>query len=128
MTPEYPEVYGDNFLHMNRCPELVSILVKGGVDINKCNYYGFTPLVHFIVWTHRGIIRELVKFRPKTDSRVREAIKRVCPDAYRTWIRGTWSILKPCVKLLSLHARAVVTANHPSRIDFDLENLVECNT
>lgn len=31
-----------------------------------------------------------------------------------------WGALRASVKFLSLHSRAVVTANHPSRIDFSV--------
>ena len=34
-----------------------------------------------------------------------------------------WSILRASVKFLSLHSRAVVTANHPSRLDFSVTSL-----
>jgi len=33
-----------------------------------------------------------------------------------------WSVLRASVKFLSLHSRAVVTANHPSRIDFSVRD------
>jgi len=32
-----------------------------------------------------------------------------------------WSVLRASMKFLSLHSRAVVTANHPSRIDFSIK-------
>ncbi len=32
-----------------------------------------------------------------------------------------WTLLRASMKLLSLHSRAVVTANHPSRIDFTIK-------
>ena len=37
--------------------------------------------------------------------------------------RYHWSKIRACMKVLSLHSRAVVTANHPSRIDFNIEKL-----
>jgi hypothetical protein len=36
--------------------------------------------------------------------------------------RIRWTILRASVKFLSLHSRAVVTANHPSRIDFTIRD------
>ncbi len=37
--------------------------------------------------------------------------------------RHHWSKIRACMKFLSLHSRAVVTANHPSRMDFNIEKL-----
>ena len=34
--------------------------------------------------------------------------------------RIRWSVLRASMKFLSLHSRAVVTANHPSRMDFSV--------
>ncbi len=42
-------------------------------------------------------------------------------ELYKKYMRSKWSLLRASVKLLSLHSRAVVTANHPSRIDFSIE-------
>ena len=39
-----------------------------------------------------------------------------------TIARRRWGLIKASVKLLSLHSRAVVTANHPSRLDFTIKD------
>ena len=39
----------------------------------------------------------------------------------KQYIHGKWMILKCASRLLSLHSQAVITANHPSRIDFTIK-------
>jgi hypothetical protein len=41
-------------------------------------------------------------------------------ELYKKYMRSKWSLLRASMKFLSLHSRAVVTANHPSRIDFSI--------
>ncbi len=38
----------------------------------------------------------------------------------RAYVRTKWAVVRSCVKLLSLHHRAVISANHPDRIDFSV--------
>jgi len=113
----------ENLFHINKCGELVPILVNRGVDINK----EFTPVSSEPAWAKTPIqvaieyeefgdvLEPLMRYRPQMNGYTKRRLKRKCPELYRRWIRGKWSIVKSCVKLLSLHARAVVTANHPLR-------------
>jgi ankyrin repeat protein len=39
-----------------------------------------------------------------------------------TIARRRWGLIKASMKFLSLHSRAAVTANHPSRIDFSIRD------
>jgi len=39
----------------------------------------------------------------------------------KQYIHGKWMIVKCASRLLSLHSQAVITANHPSRIDFTIK-------
>ena len=45
-------------------------------------------------------------------------VRRLTPQGIA---RQRWGILRASMKFLSLHSRAVVTANHPSRIDFSIK-------
>jgi hypothetical protein len=46
-------------------------------------------------------------------------VRRLTPQGIA---RQRWSILRASMKFLSLHSRAVITANHPSRIDFTIRD------
>jgi len=103
----------------NRNPEtVVSLLINKGVDINQMDNMGNTPL-HEILWKTLGqnTLTELfIRYRAKPSGPdEKRVLKEYRMKAYQLWIRGRWGLLKPCVKLLSLHARAVITANHPLR-------------
>ncbi len=54
--------------------------------------------------------KDFEKYLEKIDSFLRLVPKR------------RWKIIKASVKLLSLHQRAVITANHPSRMDFSIKD------
>ena len=43
-------------------------------------------------------------------------LERRFPSLYRIWVRRKWMLIKCSVKFLSLHQRAVVTANSPDRL------------
>ena len=51
-----------------------------------------------------------MKYRPKVDDTSREFMKKHLPDVLSKWV-----LMRCSVKLLGLHKRAVVTANHPLR-------------
>jgi ankyrin repeat protein len=116
--------------------ELVQFLLKTGADPNKKDLSGWTPIQRVITRTEEYIapemIYELVQYgadlsyrEPNKGRRAidmaRGILRRVLA---RHMTRFHWAKIRACVKLLSLHARAVVTANHPSRIDFSIEE--EC--
>jgi hypothetical protein len=46
-------------------------------------------------------------------------VRRLTPQGIA---RQRWSILRASMKFLSLHSRAVITANHPSRMDFTIKD------
>jgi len=56
---------------------------------------------------------------PKYVRELFHKVRRLTPQGIA---RQRWSIVKASVKLLSLHSRAVITANHPSRIDFSIDD------
>jgi len=110
----------ENLFHINKCGEFIPLLVNRGVDINKKfkERYSWakTPIQVAIEYEEFGdVLEPLMRYRPQMNGYTKRRLKRKCPELYRRWIRGTWGIVKSCVKLLSLHARAVVTANHPLR-------------
>jgi hypothetical protein len=110
-----------------RYSKFIPLLVKKGADVNIISsYFGTTPLEHAVylltISTHVVpelrddlfcFIRTIMKYRPKVDDYSREFIKYNLPDVFSKWIRGKWVLIRCSVKLLGLHQRAVVTANHP---------------
>ncbi len=100
-------------LHEVRIPNVIPLLVKEGLSVDAKDNYGFTPFMCLIF--DKELIIELLRYKPKLDACERRKLKEKYPDLHSRWIRGKWSILKPCVKLLALHKRAVITANHPLR-------------
>ncbi len=92
------------------------------VDINEKDDLGRTAIKNAIRWYKSDrVILELLRFKPRLDEEDQWYIKRNLGESVlRTWekarARGRWSIIKSCVKLLSLHMRAVITANHPMRL------------
>lgn len=111
------DVNVDGVLHRNVCPRMVPLLIRAGVDINGLNAEGYSVIQQALMRDYFGhVVEALIKFRPKLDEKCKSKLKKKFPRSYLAWIIGKWNILKPCVKLLSLHARAVVTANHPQRM------------
>jgi len=108
---------GDTLFHTvamslnNTCEEIVRILVNKGLDINLKDDYSMTPLTVARLCNFATFIKYGAK--PTQDDKIR--LKRYLPDVYKMWIRKRWVPIKCCVKLLGLHSRAVVTANHPLR-------------
>ena len=112
-----------------RHPQLIPLLVKKGADINIIsNSMNKTPIGHAVslaITIAYAVpklredllcyIRTIMKYRPKVDDTSREFMKRHLPDVLSKWIRGKWVFIRCSVKLLGLHQRAVVTANHPLR-------------
>jgi len=92
----------------NTCEEIVRILVNEGLDINLTDNYGITPIMDAKV-SHANAcnVATFIKYgaKPTRDMKL----------AYQLWIRKKWVPIRCCMKLLSLHKRAVITANHPLR-------------
>ncbi len=99
-------------IRVNRCPEFVPLLIQKGADINDQGL----PIAHALYSYDEDLVEAVLKYRPKMNCKLILQLKTVFPRLYLKWIRCKWSLLKPCVKLLSLHARAVITANHPLRM------------
>ena len=55
----------------------------------------------------------LLKYNPplKYDPRLKQV-----PKVLKYWCQRKWAIIRSATKLLSLHQRAVVSANHPNRL------------
>jgi hypothetical protein len=56
---------------------------------------------------------------PKFAKKLFHKLRRLTPEVIA---RQRWGILRASMKFLSLHSRAVITANHPSRIDFTIKD------
>jgi len=63
-----------------------------------------------------GFVERIMKFRPEIDDEWRTVLKTKYPRIYRKYFWNKWLRVKCSVKLLALHQRAVVTANHPLRM------------
>lgn len=100
----------------NTCEEIVCILLKKGLDINLEDKFGITPLMDARVsYANACNVATFIKYGAKPTKNEIEHMKRYLPDTYKMWIRKKWVPIRCCVKLLGLHQRAVVTANHPLR-------------
>ena len=63
------------------------------------------------------IVKKLSKVKNKPDY-----VAQLVPQLKSNQLsRRRWGIIRASSKLLDLHSRAVVTANHPSRIDFSIK-------
>ncbi len=107
--------YGTTLLHGVDDEELIKMLIQKGIDVNRENKFGITPIGSAINRSNRQTIEILMKHRAKIKPDETSIIRACCPAAYHKWVRGRWILIRCCVKLLSLHKRAVITANHPLR-------------
>jgi len=114
--------------------ELVKFLLKTGADPNKKDLSGWTPIQRVITRTDEDVAPEMIyelityganlSYREPGKGRraidmARGILRRVLA---RHMSRFHWAKIRACVKLLGLQARAVVTANHPSRMDFSIKD------
>jgi len=113
------ELFGNNLLHQVRDKHLVPILIRKGVDINQRNIIGLSPVYRALMMERFTVARALLKYRPKLDSSDKMYLERHFPNMYREWQQAVssyrWKTVRCLVHLLSLHKRAVITANHPLR-------------
>lgn len=97
--------------------EKLDILMKYGADINALDAQGRTPFDRMLgIEFNRNWYRaakEMLKHRPRF--KYHSQLKKRCPQAFRMWVRRKWMVVRCVVKFLSLHQRAVVTANNPLR-------------
>jgi ankyrin repeat protein len=85
-------------------------LLEHGADLTVMNEKGETVLDLMIQKKWSRSVTELLRFRFRFSEHVKNH-----PEARRVWFRRKLTTLKCIVKFLSLHQRAVVTANHPLR-------------
>jgi len=101
----------------DKCYEVIPLLIQKGADVNAENQYGMTPLYHALNWKKFKVATELLKHKPKMSKDCLNLFKSRLPDVYRKFlITHKWSLIKCAVKLLALHQRAIITANHPLRM------------
>jgi len=101
--------------------ELVNLLIHHGADINKKRING-ESCIDILVCTQ-------FLYAESDDGGYKKIynllMKRGCPTAchpkipilLKYWCRRKWAILKAVTKVLSLHHRAVITANEPTRLE-----------
>ena len=115
------------------------MLEREGSDPNEKDSTGWTPIQRSITRTEESVGVEMLQLlvrhgahlsprEPSTGLTALELAKKFKKDArYNVLLRilskRRWVLLRACVKFLSLHSRAVVTANHPSRLDFSVTSL-----
>jgi hypothetical protein len=115
------------------------MLEHGGSDPNEKDQSGWTPIQRSITRTEESVGVEMLQLlikhganlscrEPTTGLTTLELAKKFKKDArfnvlLRIVSKRRWVLLRACVKFLGLHSRAVVTANHPSRLDFSVTSL-----
>jgi hypothetical protein len=107
------------------------MLEHGGSDPNEKDQSGWTPIQRSITRTEESVgvemLQLLIKHGANLAPTTLELAKKFKKDArfnvlLRIMSKRRWVLLRACVKFLSLHTRAVVTANHPSRLDFSIKD------
>jgi hypothetical protein len=91
-------------------------LLEHGADLTAMNNKGETVLDLMIMfmqkWSKSDVsVTELLRFPFRFSEHVKNH-----PEARRVWFRRKLTTLKCIVKFLSVHQRAVISANHPSRL------------
>jgi hypothetical protein len=82
-------------------------LIRYGADLNAKDHSGRTPADMAFLIPQEFLKEHRPAFRFQKDMR---------PHMRHMWMRRKWMLVKCSVKFLSLHQRAVVTANHPDRL------------
>ena len=109
--------------------KLLECLLDLGFSTERVDYNGSTPLMISIMSGRDDCTKLLIERGANVYAvnnngfSVRQIESRysssnIIKDAIA---RRRWSLLRASMKLLSLHSRAVVTANHPSRMDFSIK-------
>jgi hypothetical protein len=93
--------------------ETFELLMKYGADINIKTEHGSScmDLLRYAPFLKYSEV--LLKYNPplKYDPRL-----KLVPSVLKYWCKRKWAIILSATKLLSLHQRAVVSANHPNRL------------
>ena len=93
--------------------ESFELLMKYGADINVKSTSGDSLMDLLPNDTFLKYSEVLLKYNPplKYDPRLKQV-----PKVLKYWCQRKWAIIRSATKLLSLHQRAVVSANHPNRL------------
>jgi ankyrin repeat protein len=113
-------------------------MLENGADPNEKDQSGWAPIQRSITRTEESVGVEMLQLlvkhganlsyrEPMTGLTTLELAKKFKKVArfnvlLRIVSKRHWVLLRACVKFLSLHTRAVVTANHPSRLDFSIKD------
>ena len=141
-TPKIPRIqylFDESYLTMQTSHNMVLLALYGRINLLKClldlgfstervDSTGSTPLMISIIcgWdvcTKLLIERGANVYAVNNNGfNVREIEYRYSPFTIikDTIVRRRWNVIRASMKFLSLHSRAVITANHPSRIDFTM--------
>jgi ankyrin repeat protein len=109
----HPLLYAAFHTPTSKFLETFELLMKYGADINIKSTLGNScmDLLHLdTFFKYSGV---LLKYNPPLKYHPR--LKQV-PSVLKYWCQRKWVIIRSAVKLLSLHQRAVITANHPNRL------------
>ena len=113
----WKDPYGHSVIHyvdVSRQRKIFEALLDRGVDINSKDYEGVTIFDRRLY----GHDLETLVYLARRGARVsyswvfRHEEYRILK---KIWARRKWLVISCCVRFLSLHQRAVVTANHPLR-------------
>ena len=93
--------------------KMFELLMKYGADINIKSIQGSSCMDLLRYGTFLKYSELLLKYNPPL--KYHPKLKLV-PKVLKYWCRRKWAIIRSATKLLSLHQRAVVSANHPNRL------------
>ncbi len=98
-------------------PKILPLLVEKGADINKCMITNDGVTLSVIdcalLTENKKIINFFLKKRVRMSGSAIALLYDKYPLLYKKWVNSKWIIIKCIIKFLSLHQRAVISANHP---------------
>ena len=112
----------NNLINNNNFIEIFNLLIKYGADINIKTKHGDSCIDLVVKHPNLRLLQQSfidTKFnlfmKHNCALKYHPTLKQI-PNVLKYWCRRKWMIIRSAVKLLSLHQRAVITANHPNRL------------
>ena len=96
--------------------QILKCLFSYGADVNLKDKFGDTIFDNYIMFSHPPHENKMLEYMLKNGARLKYVPKlKKFPWLLKVWARRKWAVIRCLTKFLSLHQRAVVTANHPLR-------------
>jgi len=143
LIKEARRVNGVHYYSLNRGPVYYAIefyqsgilkfLLRKGANIHTKDFAGLTPFAAAVTYENIEALKILLRHGARTDTisklgetplelSIRRDSKKVTQWLLKVLAKRRWKLFRVLARLLFLHAKAVVTANHPSRIDFSCDD------